>query len=194
MFLTANYSRNFIITLSAVINIKAGIVPTTQNYRNRKVRLMYIQWKKSYETNHPLIDVEHRLLVMLFRKLDVAIKTGETETTVLRIVQEVKRYVKFHFTSEENLMYETNYPGIEGHIAIHTHLLVDLNNMLGKLTIHREFPEDVLDFLSDWLTNHIAHHDQLLAKHVTNATDRPVAELIYPEYLQAIIAQDSIPD
>lgn len=155
---------------------------------------MYIQWKKSYETGHPLIDAEHRLLVMLFRKLDVAIKTREAETTVSRIVQEVKQYVKFHFTSEENLMYETNYPGIEGHIAIHTHLLVELNNMMSKLTLHEEFPEDVLDFLSDWLTNHIAHHDQLLAKHVGSATDRPVAELIYPEYLQAIITQGSISD
>ncbi|MCC7135441.1 MAG: hemerythrin family protein [Nitrosomonas sp.] len=155
---------------------------------------MYIQWKKSYETGHSLIDAEHRLLVMLFRKLDVAIKTRESETSVSRIVQEVKQYVKFHFISEENLMYETNYPRIEGHIAIHTHLLVELNNMTSKLTLHQEFPEDVLDFLSDWLTNHIAHHDQLLAKHVDSATDRPVAELIYPEYLQTIITQVSTPD
>lgn len=89
---------------------------------------MYIQWKKSYETGHPLIDAEHRLLVMLFRKLDVAIKTRESETTISRIVQEVKQYVKFHFTSEENLMHETNYSGIEGHIALHAQLLMELNN------------------------------------------------------------------
>ncbi len=127
---------------------------------------------------------------MLFRKLDVAIKTHESEVTVSRIVQEVKRYVKFHFTSEENLMYETNYPGIEGHITIHTHLLVELNNMMSKLTLRQEFPEDVLVFLSDWLTKHIAHHDQLLAKHVDSAADRPVAELIYPEYLHAINEQN----
>jgi len=155
---------------------------------------MYIQWKKTYETGHPLIDAEHRLLVMLFRKLDVAIKTHESEETISRIVQEVKRFVKFHFTSEENLMYETNYPRIEGHIAIHTNLLVDLNKMMSKLTSHQEFPEDVLDFLSDWLTKHIAHHDQLLAQHVDSAVDRPVAELIYPEYLQEIISQNSPPD
>ncbi|HNO76401.1 MAG TPA: hemerythrin family protein [Nitrosomonas mobilis] len=155
---------------------------------------MYIQWKKSYETGHPLIDAEHRLLVMLFRKLDVAIKTRESETTISRIVQEVKQYVKFHFTSEENLMHETNYSGIEEHIALHAQLLMELNNMMGKLTLHKEFPEDILYFLSDWLTKHIAHHDQLLAQHVGNSSDRPVAELIYPEYLQAITAQGSIPD
>lgn len=155
---------------------------------------MYIQWKKTYETGHPLIDAEHRLLVMLFRKLDIAIKTREPEATVLRIVQEVKRYVKFHFTSEENLMYETDYPGIEGHIAMHTHLLVDLNSMMSKLTSRQEFPEDVLSFLSDWLTKHIAHHDQLLVKYVESAVNRPVAELIYPEYLEMIITQNAESD
>ena len=152
---------------------------------------MYIHWKKAYETGQPLIDTEHRLLVMLFRKLDIAIKTRETEEAILRIVNEVKQYAKFHFVSEENLMYETNYPGIDGHMAIHTHLLVDLNNKMSKLTSHHEFPEDVLDFLSDWLDKHIAHHDKLLVRHINDAENRPVAELIYPEYLQASITQNS---
>ena len=154
---------------------------------------MYIHWKKTYETGHPLIDAEHRILVMLFRKLDVAIKTREPEATISRIVLEVKRYVQFHFTSEENLMYETNYPGIEAHITVHTHLMVKLNNMISKLTSRQEFPDDVLDFLSDWLTKHISHHDKELAVYVDSAADRPVAELIYPEYLQTT-AQSTISD
>ena len=87
-------------------------------------------------------------------------------------------------------MYETDYPGIEGHIAMHTHLLVDLNSMMSKLTSRQEFPEDVLSFLSDWLSKHIAHHDQLLVKYVESAVNRPVAELIYPEYLEMIITQN----
>ena len=155
---------------------------------------MYIQWKKTYETGHPLIDAEHRLLVMFFRKLDVAIKTHESRETVLRIVQEVTRCVKFHFTSEENLMHETNFPGIKEHMAVHTHLLMELNKMTKKLTSCREFPEDVLDFLSDWLIKHIAHHDKLLARHIDSAPDRPVAELIYPEYLPATVSQNSRSD
>jgi hemerythrin len=147
---------------------------------------MYIHWKKTYETGHPLIDAEHRILVMLFRKLDIAIKTREPEATISRIVLEVKRYVQFHFASEENLMYETNYPYIEEHIAVHTHLLVKLNNMMSKLTSRQEFPDDVLDFLSDWLTKHISQHDKELAVYVDIAADRPVAESIYPEYLRRL--------
>ena len=144
---------------------------------------MYIQWKKEYETGNPLIDAEHRLLVMLFRKLDVAIKTRVPDTTVSRIVLEVSQFAKFHFISEENIMHETKYPDINEHIALHSKLITELNGMTRKLTLRQELPEDLLYFISDWLFKHIAHHDQLLANYVNDATSRPVAESIYPDYL-----------
>jgi hemerythrin len=42
---------------------------------------MYINWDRKYESGQPLIDAEHRLLVMLFKKLDVAIKTNLSDST-----------------------------------------------------------------------------------------------------------------
>ncbi len=153
---------------------------------------MHIQWKKTFETDNILIDAQHRLLVMLFRKLDVSIKTRESETTILRIVQEVKRYAKFHFISEENLMYETKYPQVERHVTMHTHLLVELNKKLSKLNLRQEYPEEILEFLSDWLINHISNHDQRLAEHVGIAADRPIAELCYPEYLSCNLCNGKV--
>ena len=144
---------------------------------------MYIHWGKEFETGQPLIDAEHRLLVMLFRKLDVAIKTSEPRSTIARIVIEVRKFVEFHIVSEENLMRETNYPGFEAHRELHSNLLTDLSIMISKVGTHREFPDDLLSFVNDWLIDHIAHHDQALARHVRKAVKRPVAELIYSDYL-----------
>lgn len=144
---------------------------------------MYIRWEKAYETGQPLIDAEHRLLVMLFRKLDIGIKTHQPDATLTRIVLEVTKFVQFHFVSEENLMRETNYPGLEAHRKLHADLLVELKEMTSKLSAHREYPEDLLYFLNQWLIKHIADNDQLVARHARDASDRPVAELIYQEYL-----------
>ncbi len=144
---------------------------------------MYIRWERKYETGQPLIDAEHRLLVMLFRKLDVAIKTHQPDATLARIVVEARKFVEFHFVSEENLMHETGYPGVEAHRTRHGELLAELNAMMAKLASHREYPEDLLDFLVRWLVEHIAVHDQGVARHARSAPDRPVAELIYAEYL-----------
>ncbi|WP_051861891.1 hemerythrin domain-containing protein [Ferrovum myxofaciens] len=71
---------------------------------------MYIHWDKSYEIGNPLIDTEHRLLIMLFRKLDVAIKSAEPEATIMRILLEVKKFADFARFSEHRPIGEFTYP------------------------------------------------------------------------------------
>lgn len=144
---------------------------------------MFIRWDKSLETGHPLVDAEHRILVLLFRKLDVAIKTQQSDETVRHIIREVVRCVEFHFLSEENLMRETAYPGLKAHQAFHAELLIELNLYVDKIAAQREFPEDLLFFLNHWLSKHIADHDRYVAKHVATSAQRPVAEQAYSEYL-----------
>ncbi len=146
---------------------------------------MYIHWDPTFETGQLLIDAQHRLLVMLFRKLDVAIKLNQPGATLARIVLEVQKFVEFHFVSEENLMLETGYPEIDSHRVLHRKLLTELKAMMAKLASHREYPDDLLDFMVRWLVDHIADQDQKVARHVRSAVDRPVAELIYAEYLLA---------
>jgi hemerythrin-like metal-binding protein len=144
---------------------------------------MFIHWDKSLETGHPLVDAEHRILVLLFRKLDVAIKTHQSSEVVRNIVREVVRCVEFHFQSEENLMRETSYPDLSAHQALHAELLLELSAFVARIASHRDFPEDLLSFLSCWLWQHIATHDQLVTQHVSTSPHRPIAELAYPEYL-----------
>ncbi len=150
---------------------------------------MYIHWDRTYETGQPLIDAEHRLLVMLFRKLDVAVKLKLSGITIARIVVEVQRFVEFHFTSEENLMVETEYPGLDAHRAAHRGLLAEFKKMTANLAFHREYPEDLLYFMVNWLIGHIAKEDQKVARHTLNSPARPVAELIYAEYLAPALAR-----
>jgi len=144
---------------------------------------MFIHWDASLETGQTLIDAEHRILVFLFRKLDVAVKTGVQQAGVNQIITEVKRFVEFHFISEENIMRETNYPHLIAHQSQHADLLAELGVLASKVIARREFPEDLLFFLSNWLVAHIASHDQYVAQFVRDAVARPVAENAYGEYI-----------
>lgn len=152
---------------------------------------MYVHWDRSFETDHPLIDAEHRLLVLLFRKLDVAIKSQQPEAVLRHIIRELVRYVEFHFVSEENLMRETAYPGLSAHAKIHGELLAELRAFIQRLLDRQEFPEDLVYFLNRWLIQHIAVHDRQVAAHVAKSVARPVAELAYPEYLGSPARHDS---
>lgn len=149
---------------------------------------MFIRWDPSLETGQTLIDLEHRMLVFLFRKLDVAVKSGESQMAVNHVIGEMKRFVEFHFASEENLMRETNYPHLPAHQVQHMDLLTELGVLASKVVGHREFPEDLLFFLNNWLADHIANHDQHVALHVHTAVTRPIAESAYVEYIVAIPA------
>jgi len=149
---------------------------------------MYIHWDRQLETDHPLVDAEHRLLVLLFRKFDVAIKTQQSEAVLRHIIREVVRCVEFHFVSEENLMRETAYPGLAAHAKLHGDLLTDLKSYIQRITEHKEFPEDLLYFLNRWLAQHIAVHDRQVVAHVARAVERPIGELAYQEYLGALLS------
>lgn len=155
---------------------------------------MYIHWNRSLETDHPLVDAEHRLLVLLFRKLDIAIKTQQPDPVLRHIIREVVRCVEFHFVSEENLMRETGYPGLALHAKIHGELIDELRAYVQRITDRTEFPEDLLYFLNRWLVEHIGVHDREVVAHVSRATERPIAEIAYAEYLGALTAPSACGD
>ena len=102
---------------------------------------------------------------------------------VNQIILEVRRFVEFHFTSEENVMRETHYPGLLAHQALHADLLAKLGVLSARVMTQREFPEELVFFLSSWLVEHIAQEDQHVAKYVSDASVRPVAESAYGEYI-----------
>jgi hemerythrin-like metal-binding protein len=144
---------------------------------------MFIQWKEELALGNALIDTQHRMLMLLCRKLDIAIKTGQSSQTVQRVMLEVKKFTEFHFVSEQNLMHEIGYPEVDAHSKLHTDLLIELQVHLSKISHKAEFPEDVLYALNEWLGQHIVEEDMKLAKYVKAATDRPIGEHLYEQFL-----------
>jgi hemerythrin-like metal-binding protein len=144
---------------------------------------MYIHWEEKLELGNDLIDTQHRILVLLCRKLDIAIKTGQSEQTIRWVMMELKKFTEFHFISEENLMREIGYPKIDAHALVHTGLLIQLESMLAKISHHKEFPEDLLYFLNQWLLKHIVQDDLKIAEFAKYADERPIGEDLYGQYL-----------
>lgn len=144
---------------------------------------MYIRWEKALELGNDLVDTQHRMLVLLCRKLDIAIKSGASEQTVRRVLLELKKFTEFHFVSDENLMHEIGYPGVNDHTLIHNDLLSQLDMAIAKIAYHKEFPEDLLFFLNKWLGNHVVHEDLKIAAYARNSAKRPLGEHLYAEYL-----------
>jgi hemerythrin-like metal-binding protein len=80
-------------------------------------------------------------------------------------------------------MYEVGYPALAEHQKIHSDLLTELNLMVSRMSQHREFPDDLLSFLNDWLIKHIGEEDQKIALYAKSSEQRPIGEDIYAQYL-----------
>ena len=146
---------------------------------------MYIHWEKNLELGNELIDTQHGILVLLCRKLDIAIKMKKPEQSIRWVMLELKKFTEFHFISEENLMREIGYPDVDEHALIHSELLMQLEMSLAKIRHHQEFPEDLLYFLNKWLIQHIVKEDLKIAEYVRNSDERPIGEDLYAEYLMS---------
>ena len=145
---------------------------------------MQIAWKKELEIGNEMIDTQHRMLVLLLKKLDLALTSKMDQKVVMGIMLEIKKFTEFHFLSEENLMAELHYPGLADHERIHSELLGVLNVFIAKINRKQETPEDILPQIVTWVANHVVSEDLKIAEYVKKSSFRPIAEECYALYLK----------
>ena len=129
---------------------------------------MFITWSPDFETGVPAVDRDHKRLVDLINQVHAVVEEGGTAEDVGAVVEELTDYVAEHFAREERLMEEAGYESIGPHIARHE----DFTHRVGTLAREYEFDSDavdmqeVLDFLADWLINHILKADKAFVSDV----------------------------
>ena len=124
---------------------------------------MTIKWDPRLRVGIDVIDLEHQMMIMLVRKLDVAIKTHARKQVLVRTVSELVEFTRFHFLSEENLMIESGYPELLAHEKVHSLLMSRLNMIAGRINRDILDPHETIDFLWDWLGAHVMQMDKALA-------------------------------
>ena len=118
-----------------------------------------IHWQEHYLIGHPRIDFEHRIFFDLIVSYHEARVGGAAPDKLLRILEEIVLYAKFHFKSEENMMQDLGYPGLDEHKALHMRLTEGLGTKVSAVRIGRHQPMDVEAFLVEWFVNHVTHED-----------------------------------
>ncbi len=125
-----------------------------------------IKRSDSYSVGFDEIDNQHIHLVDLINQFYNAFCEGKANEFLDTVYKEIILYTDYHFASEEKYMKQYNYPDLEAHKVLHTGFIDKINDMLseyksGKLTISYE----LMNFLRDWLLNHINGTDMDYAKY-----------------------------
>ncbi len=121
-------------------------------------------WHEKYSVGIPEIDTQHKGLIRLINDLHAAMATGQGKQAVGKIVDDLVRYTEVHFRSEEELLRQKKYSKFAVHQAEHKRLTAQVIGLRekyhgGTLALTLE----VMQFLKNWLADHIMGHDHQYA-------------------------------
>jgi len=124
-----------------------------------------MRWTPDLLTGNAVVDSEHRELIALIDKLELA-GSGSDRVGPEEALDELSDYVFVHFQMEEKLMAREGYPAdaVEAHIAEHRVLDSKTQELVqqysdGTLTS----VEPIVTFLYEWFQHHIAEVDRAMA-------------------------------
>lgn len=120
-----------------------------------------ISWNESLSVGVAEIDQQHQKLIAIINDLNDAMRQGKSKDVMSKIISGLISYTQTHFGTEENYFAKFQYPDTAAHKAEHAKFVakaVDFRSGFdsGKIGLSVE----VLNFLSDWLTNHIKGTDK----------------------------------
>ena len=127
------------------------------------------EMKEEYKIGVELIDEQHKKLFELADKAYMLLTDEfalDKYDKIVEIVEELKEYTIFHFKSEEEYMESINYKRLFTQKIEHEKFIKSLENI--DLRHIDENQDDslvkMLNFLNEWLTEHILRNDKLIGE------------------------------
>jgi hemerythrin-like metal-binding protein len=119
-----------------------------------------LTWNKTYSVGVQKIDSQHTILFTILNDLHAAMMKGQAQSMTGTLLHKLADYTHTHFAEEEAMMAAAKYPGLADHKLKHRDLVKQVEDYIllydkGEITLNIK----LLNFLRDWLTNHIQKVD-----------------------------------
>ena len=124
-----------------------------------------IQWNEEMSVHNEEIDAQHKKLIFILNNLQVAVAERQNREVLSKIIEELLDYTQYHFSTEEKHLHLLEPKLAVKHKQEHDYFVGKIKEFKdgyksGRLLLSL----DVLDFLNDWLVNHIMGIDQIYSK------------------------------
>ncbi len=136
--------------------------------------MAFFEWKDSMTVGHPMIDRDHKMLIQYINEMHTAMMAGKGKEAVGVILNKLVVYTKEHFGREEIVWRSGHYAGLEKHKKEHAGLLKTVGDF--KLKYEKGavvLSVELMNFLRDWLKNHILKEDKAAADAIAAASAHP---------------------
>ncbi|TNF95887.1 MAG: hypothetical protein EP297_11385 [Gammaproteobacteria bacterium] len=122
-----------------------------------------VTWSDEYNINVEEIDIQHQQLLELVNNLHSSVEANIGKNDLKDLLIELTEFTRMHFSTEEKLMKEHDYPEYKDHHKDHITLLKHMNQLVAKVSNGKgpTFSSDY-DVSTDWALVHILEHDKNL--------------------------------
>lgn len=124
----------------------------------------HIEWSTGLEFGIERIDNQHRHLVSLLNKVSDGHQSGELSDRAQHILQELVDYAATHFADEESCMEQSDYSDLSAHRVEHERFIKEVGVFVELFAAGKLAAVELLDFLQEWLMDHIMNVDQRYAQ------------------------------
>jgi len=123
--------------------------------------MAYLKWTDDLETGIPFVDQDHKILVDLLNQAHDCIGVAEETATLGSVINALVDYTEFHFVREERLMAAADFPDLIAHCDMHRTLSKSVQKIRVTYATGADSikAQEVVEFLRDWLINHILKQD-----------------------------------
>lgn len=134
------------------------------------MKIEHFTWKPEYDLGIKDIDDQHHYFVGLINKFIAEFRETSNAEYKKMLISELNAYARFHFISEENIMFRSQYPNYMQHKAHHHDLLDQLSAKAGMLELEstERRKDEVVEYLVGWFLNHTNKEDRLFAEYLRN--------------------------
>lgn len=131
--------------------------------------MSFVQWSDDYSVKVRIIDQQHKKLMALVNQMHDGLLAQRGDETLKSVLRGLVAYTEWHFLTEERLMVAHRYPGYKAHKSEHEALAEKVLNFQSKFdSTDRPRALDVMNFLKEWLIDHILGTDKLLRPYLSS--------------------------
>jgi hemerythrin-like metal-binding protein len=128
-----------------------------------------VTWKDIYVVNIEEIDSQHKNLVGIVNELHDAMIIAKGQDVLGKVLDELVEYTLYHFATEEKYFDLYDYPEADLHKKQHKELVEQVAALHEKFKSgERVITLDVMNFLRDWLHDHIVGSDKLFGPYLNS--------------------------
>jgi len=120
-----------------------------------------INWNDRLSVKVAELDHQHKTLLATLDALNEAMSIGKGNVVLGRIVNDLVAYTATHFQTEENYFAQFGYADADKHKREHAYFVKKVADFKREIVRgHTRLPAEIVNFLSDWLKQHIMGSDK----------------------------------